>query len=105
MHVRDEKAQTKYRIWRAKLLFSYGFIATKDVCSFSLTASVPRSIITSDLMISALIGIHYSGRPFMKHFHERRLQAALEQSGLHSTFTRDHCFILLSELSRDRAAF
>lgn len=77
MHVRDEKAQTKYRIWRAKLLFSYGFIATKDVCSFSLTASVPRSIITSDLMISALIGIHYSGRPFMKHFHERRLQAAL----------------------------
>lgn len=47
------------------------FVATKDICSFSLTTSVPCSIITSDLMISVLIGVQYSGRPFMKHSHRR----------------------------------
>lgn len=47
------------------------FVATKDVCSFSLTTSVPCSIKTSDLMIPLLIGVQHSGRPFMKHSHSR----------------------------------
>lgn len=102
--------ETKSKIQRAQLLFSYSFIATENICSFSLTASVPRSVITSDLMISMLIGIQYSGRPFMKHLHERTLQAqqALQQSGLRffcCFFTQVHFFIFPSELPRDRAAF